>query len=253
MFYNGVDKQMGYKGRDVEVSLLDNDLCLVAACDSCGAVGAKELDQLNVSPSLVGQLTVRVVLLEVLCAGALPKIMTVAVCAEPDPTGKQILDGIHAELAASGLADLPLAISTEKNFDTRQTGLGIGITGFCTIKDLRIARSQPGDRVYCLGLPKVGQEVPDSDDLETIDAGRIHMLLKQKDIHDILPVGSRGIRAEATQLAQITNAAFKSSPNPLPDLDKSAGPSTCIIFTSNAEQDPTRFGQLPLSCVGLFI
>ncbi|WP_300463587.1 hypothetical protein [Desulfobacula sp.] len=36
---------MGYKGRDVEVCLLENDLCLIVACDSCGAVGEKDLDQ----------------------------------------------------------------------------------------------------------------------------------------------------------------------------------------------------------------
>ncbi len=244
---------MGYKGRDVEVSVLDNDFCLVAACDSCGAIGDKKLDQLNAPPSLVGRLTARVVLLEVLCTGALPKIMTVAICAEPDPTGEKILEGVHSELAAFGFADLPLAISTEKNFETRQTGLGIGLTGICRTKDLKIATSQPGDRVYCLGLPKVGKEVLGTKDMDSIDAGTMDLLLKQPDIHDILPVGSRGIRAEATQLAKSTNAVFKADPNPLTDLDKSAGPSTCVIFTSPAEQDNIRFGNLPLSQVGIFI
>ncbi len=244
---------MGYKGRDVEVSVLDNDLCLVVACDSCGAVGNKKLDQLKVSASLVGRLTARVVLLEVLSTGALPKIMTVAISAEQHPTGQEILEGVQSELAASNLADLPLAISTEKNFETCQTGLGIGVTAICNRKDLKIATSQPGDRVYCLGLPKVGQEVLDTQNLEIIDAGKIDLLLNQTDIHEILPVGSRGIRAEATQLAQSTNAVFKAGHHPLPDLDKSAGPSTCVIFTSPAEQGNTRFGRLPLSQVGMFI
>jgi len=244
---------MGYKGRDVEVSVLDNDFCLIAACDSCGAIGDKKLDQLNAPPSMVGRLTARVVLLEVLCTGALPKIMTVAICAEPDPTGQKILEGVHSELAAFNLADLPLAISTEKNFETCQTGLGIGLTGTCKTKELKIATSQPGDRVYCLGLPRVGKEVLDTKDTERVDAGTIDLLLKQPDIHDILPVGSRGIRAEATQLAKSTNTVFKADPDPVPDLAKSAGPSTCIIFTSPAEQDKTRFGNLPLFKVGIFI
>lgn len=244
---------MGYKGRDVEVSVLDNDFCLIVACDSCGAVGDKKLDQLNAPPSTVGQLTARVVLLEVLCTGALPKIMTVAICAEPNPTGQQILAGVHSELAAFGFADLPLAISTEKNFETRQTGLGISVSGICKTKDLKIATSQPGDRVYCLGLPKVGKEVLDTKSMECVDAGRIDQLLKQSDIHDILPVGSRGIRTEADQLAKSTTAIFKADPNPLIDLDKSAGPSTCLIFTSPVEQDKKRFGNLPLSEVGIFI
>ncbi|WP_457554238.1 hypothetical protein [Desulfobacula sp.] len=244
---------MGYKGRDVEVSMLDNDLCLVAACDSCGAIGDKELDQLNVPSWIVGQMTARAVLLEVLCTGALPMIMTVAICTEPEPAGKEILKGVHAELAASGFTDLPLAVSTEKNFKTRQTGLGISVTGVCKTKALKIAKSQPGDRVYCLGLPKVGKEVLAKGNLEVVNAGKIEILLKQKDIHDILPVGSKGILVEADQLAQNTNSIFKPDNNPLPDLNKSAGPSTCIIFTSNAEQNTTRFGKLPLSEVGIFI
>jgi hypothetical protein len=248
-----MDKGMGYKSRDVEVSLLENDLCLIVACDSCGAVGEKDLDQVTAPASLVGQMTARAVLLEVLCTGAKPKIMTVAICAEPTPTGKQILEGVHAELAASGFDGLPLAISTEKNFKTCQTGLGISVTGVCKTADVRIALSQPGDRVYCLGLPRVGQDVLDAGALEVVTAGNIKWLLNQTNIHDILPVGSKGIQVEANQLAQSVNCMFKAKNTSLVDLNKSGGPSTCIIFTCRAEQDSTCFGNLPLSEVGIFI
>jgi hypothetical protein len=244
---------MGYKGRDVEINILDNDFCLVAACDSCGAIGDKELDQVRVPAFMVGQLTCRAVLLEVISTNAIPKIMTVAISSELDPTGNNILDGVHAELKASDLIHLPLAISTEKNFKTSQTGLGISVTGVCKIKDLKIAKSQPGDRVYCLGLPKVGKEILDTDDSLVINAGKITMLLKQKDVHDILPVGSQGIRLEVDNLALNTGSIFKSHDKPLPDLDKSAGPSTCIIFTSARKQDKTNFEPLPLYEVGIFI
>jgi len=248
-----MDNFMGYKGRDVEISMLDNDLCLVVACDSCGAIGAKDLDLLKVPSTLVGNMTARAVLLEVMCTGAVPKIMTVAISAELDPTGNEILKGVRKELAKSNFTHLPLAISTEKNFTTRQTGLGISVTGTCNTNDLKISKSRPGNHVYCLGLPKVGEEVLNPDDPEIITAHALGKLLPLPGVNDIVPVGSKGILVEAGQLAENTECNFKINTNTFLDLKKSAGPSTCIIFTSTVQQDKTLFGKLPLSCIGTLI
>lgn len=60
----------------------------MVSCDSCGGIGEKELDILKVPHRLVGQLTARVALMEIICTGADPKIMTVAISAESEPTGR---------------------------------------------------------------------------------------------------------------------------------------------------------------------
>ncbi|WP_300463590.1 hypothetical protein [Desulfobacula sp.] len=89
--------------------------------------------------------------------------------------------------------------------------------------------------------------------MEVVTAGHINLLLNRTDIHDILPVGSKGIQVEANQLAQSVHCIFKATSTPLVDLNKSGGPSTCIIFTCRIAQDITCFENLPLSEVGIFI
>ncbi|GAB6146765.1 AIR synthase related protein [Desulfocicer niacini] len=241
---------MGYKGRDVEVSMLEQGLCLVVACDSCGGIGEKDLDLLRVPHRLVGQLTARVALMEILCTGAVPRIMTVAISAEPEPTGRQILNGVRAELEMAGFKDLCLAISTEKNFVPSQTGLGIGLTGTCLLENLKIALSRPGDLVYCLGSPRVGQEVAQAPASSIIGTNHIRALLAYHEIHDIVPIGSRGILAEADELARHTGSRFLPDPVTEPDLNKSAGPSTCALFTCAPDVLPEIQDGLPLTRVG---
>ncbi len=242
---------MGYKGRDVEVNMLEQGLCLVVACDSCGGIGEKDLDLLKVPHRLVGQLTARVALMEILCTGAVPRIMTVAISSEPEPTGRHILNGVRDELERAGFKDLSLAISTEKNFVPSQTGLGIGLTGTCLIENLKIAVSRPGDRVYCLGMPRVGQEVAQAPASSIIGTDQIRELLACHDIHDIVPIGSRGILAEAEELARHTGSRFLPDPVTEPDLNKSAGPSTCALFTCAPDVQPQIQGNLPLTRVGI--
>ncbi len=244
---------MGYLGRDVEVVFINQEQCLVAACDSCGAIGMKDLDEHKVPWAITGRFTARVALLEVMSTGAVPQMMTVAISNETYPTGEGILEGVNEELAFAGLA-LPMAISTEKNMVTKQTGLGISVIGVAEKNQLNVGTSKPGDAVYCLGLPKVGPEINNPEDLEVVQVKHIRILLGINDIHDIIPVGSKGIRTEVQQLAATMNCQFLVEPFCILDLDKSAGPSTCLIFSSS-KPDSFDFGtvgfdQLPLTKIG---
>lgn len=223
---------MGYMGRDVEITELENGMCLAGACDSCGAVGSKELDEIRVPARTVGQLTARVALLEIVSVGACPAMMTVCISSEPDPTGSGILEGVRNELAVAGCPDLPLVVSTEKNFIPRQTGLGIGVTGTCTRAGLRIGGSVAGDRVHVLGLPLVGDEVARTRADALLSAVHVRALLACPGIRDVVPVGSRGILAEARDLARHAHAVFSPGPDPALDLRKPGGPSTCALFTA---------------------
>lgn len=243
---------MGYLGRDVEVVSLNQTQFLVVSCDSCGAIGMKELDAYKISPFITGKLTIRVVLLEVLCTGGRPKMLTVAISNEPSPTGNEILKGVKDELASVGLDSLPMAISTEKNMPTRQTGLGVSVIGVAEKGSLRIGTTQLGDKVYCLGLPKVGPELSNPEDPEIIQIKTVLALLDSPNIHDLVPVGSKGIRFEAEQLASSVNAQISFAPNSTLDLDKSAGPSTCLIFSVAVDLDEKLFSSLdlPLALIG---
>ena len=244
---------MGYLDRDVQVVGINPEQLLVVSCDSCGAIGMKGLDELQISWSITGRLTTRVALLEVLTTGAVPLMMTVAISNEPCPTGERILEGVKEELASDELA-LPMTISTEKNMNTQQTGLGISVIGVAEKTRLRIGTSQSGDDVYCLGLPKVGPEIINPEDPEIVQVNHIRVLLDSLGVHDIIPVGSRGIRTEAQLLASSCNCSLIVDLTCGLDLDKSAGPSTCVLFAFSGPLlfDSTIFGfeRLPVNRIG---
>lgn len=242
---------MGYLGRDVEVTFLEGDLCLVTACDSCGAIGDKELDVVKVPPLITGQMTSRVVLAEILSVGAEPRLLTAAICNEPDPTAEGVLTGIRQELKKLSMSHLPITISTEKNIPTRQTAIGITAIGICRREKLRIGLSQPGDVVYCLGIPKVGHEFKGVDDPEILQLNHIQLLSEWEGIHDIIPVGSRGIKGEASTLAEAVGCSFVPSTPSTLDLDKSAGPSTCLLFTCPPSIEPSVMPSIPYRRVGV--
>jgi hypothetical protein len=242
---------MGYQGRDVEVVLINPGQYMVAACDSCGAVGSKELDLVKVPPYIVGRFTMRVALLEIVTAGSQPRLATITISNEPEPTGTEILKGIRDELASFGLASLPLAISTEKNFPTRQTGLGVSVVGICEKAGLRIATTRPGDLLYCLGLPKVGAEVHSPGDPQIVQGCHVQKLLQHKEIHDIIPVGSQGIYGEAALLSSTIAGRLILNPSTGIDYAKSAGPSTCLIFSASASFADALFDSIPCQKIGM--
>jgi hypothetical protein len=244
--------RMGFKGRDIEVVLYAGNY-LVAACDSCSAVGAKEFDLVKVPPGVVGRFTARVALLEVITAGAIPQIVTAAIGNEPEPTGVQILQGVHDELAAFGLNALPVGVSTEKNFPTRQTSLGITVVGWCQNSCLRVATSRPGDFLYCLGLPKVGAEVQDPDDPEIVNSNQLQKLLGMAEVHDVIPVGSKGIMGEAGLLCATIQGELILEPSLAIDIQKSAGPATCLIFTTAAPVGDFVLNTIPCTKLGRII
>jgi len=245
---------LGYLGRDVEVVLINKDQYLVASCDSCGAIGMKELDALKISWFITGKLTTRVALMEVLVTGAVPQMLTVAISNEPYPTGHEILKGVNDELELAGFKTLPMAISTEKNMPTQQTGLGISVIGVVEKNVLRIGTAQLGDEIFCLGLPKVGHELNNPDDPEIVPVQAIQVLLAILSIHDIIPVGSKGIRWEVNQLAATVNSQLCVDPTCVLDLEKSAGPSTCLIFSSSSSMGLdlkfSSFPNLPITRIG---
>ncbi|HBV88760.1 MAG TPA: alpha-ribazole kinase [Desulfosporosinus sp.] len=252
---------MGYLGRDVEVVSINPEQYLVGSCDSCGAIGMKDLDAYKISGIITGRLTTRVTLMEVLSTGAAVKMMTVAISNEPHPTADRILEGVKEELDSAGLSELPMAISTEKNMITQQTGLGISVVGVVEKNQLRIGTAQPGDDIFCLGLPKVGPEITNPDDPEIVQINHIQSLLGISEVFDIIPVGSRGIRREAELLAAGVNTRLHIEPTCSLDLDKSAGPSSCLIFSVRSSfqseisegvlnQVLTKSPRLPLTKVG---
>lgn len=235
MWCSGVGVVKKKKHRDLTLVELAEDCVLVMACDSAGGIGPKELDAVKVSGYVLGRFTARVALMELLAAGAHPVVLVSNVCVESDPGGREITRGIMEELRAAGLdSDIAVTGSTEKNIPTRQTALGVTAIGLARSSDLKLGLTRPNDRVFCVGLPKVGNEVGLADpNIATLQA--VMALRICPEVHEIVPVGSQGIRREAEALAGSAGLRLHLDPVSGLDMEKSAGPATCFIFTAEPD------------------
>lgn len=216
--------------RDLTVLTLPGGGRLLVACDAAGGIGPKLHDQVAVPGEVLGRLTARVALMEVLAAGGKPLLLVNTASVEPDPTGAAILAGIRQEALLAGLGTDAITGSFEKNIPTVQTGLGVTALALAPQGGPRLAR--PGDLVLAVGRPKVGSEVR-VDDPEIADLPLVRWLASQPLVHDILPVGSRGIAAEAADLAASAGLSLEWLEGEEGwDLAKSAGPATCLLVAA---------------------
>ena len=201
------------------------DSCLVIACDSCGAVGAKSGDIFKLSPRYVGKFAARVSLTEVMCAGAKPSVITNGVACEMEPTGQGIILGIRDELKNAGITDVVLTGSTEENFATSMTAMALTVIGAVPKSKLKFERAAKGDNLILFGSPKMGPEV----DLESTGFYKeIERLLKLPGVKEIIPVGSKGVAYEAKTLAALNGVECELYQTEI-DYLKSAGPATCLL------------------------
>ena len=239
--------------RDVILLRLSQNRILVVSCDSIGAVGEKPLDELKVHPSIVGRFTTRVALMEVIAAGARPISLSVALCVELIPAGREIMNGVRHELKTSRLEDIAVVQSSEKNFPVKQTSVGTMVNGIAEIRGLKIGKCKHDDWLIAVGNPMVGREVIEGERTGSItDLNDAFDLLDLPYVHEIIPVGSRGISREASIIATDSRLHFYPARTASVNVKKSAGPATVIISAI----DPAKWSELneaidkPLSFIG---
>lgn len=210
------------------------DELVVVAVDSAGGVGPKQADSVRVQASVVGRLTARVALMEVLACGARPRGVALCSCNEPRPVAEELREGVLEEMACAGLSPGDLVMSSEKNFPTVQTGVGVTAIGTVRREDFRPGSGRPGDTVLLVGRPKVGAEVR-ADDAEAADLQAVILALALPGVSDLVPVGSGGAGAEARVLAEPAGLEFwPAYPEGL-DPRASAGPATALLIAAAPE------------------
>lgn len=213
-----------------DLSLIDlNDKWLVIAVDSCGGIGSKENDILKIDPYLVGKLTARVAIMEVIATGAKVISLTNGVTNEFDNTGLRILNGINDELKDANISDCQINGSSEENFSPSTTGLAITVIGIVGKKKFKAGQLLNQLSIGLIGKPKVGKEINLPYDCEIFDYKQVYSLLSDENVIEIIPVGSKGILGELNELKLMTDIK-KTHEN-----TKSAGPATCaLVFYKNA-------------------
>jgi len=234
------------KYRDLTLLHVNDECFLVIACDSCGGIGSKELDVVKVDPEIVGYLTATVVLCEILAFRATPQILVNNFCVEMNPTGEKILIGIKEAIEEIGLDSSQLLTgSTEENIPVMQTGIGLTCIGVIDTKLWIKPRTEPGDELFAIGSPKVGAEVVAKDGISNLKI--ISQINDNISIHEILPVGSKGIDFEVNELCRCNNLIFNYTENIPLDIKKSAGPVTCVLVSGEKDSIVKRLESLGAS------
>src|SRR6056297_873975 len=217
-----------------DITVIQNDPFIVIATDSSGSIGEKEGDRLQVKTEVAAAHCLRVCLNELYAVGATPDIIISTVSNEFDVTGVKVLEGIRELCQHYHITDYTINGSSEENFATCMTGFGITVVGHAN--KLQWQKTVKGDYCYLYGWPLVGEEVLEHED-DLLNPLIIQRLFKEHTIHDFLPCGSGGIIGEIMVLCEQTEMAFiDDTTDEDRDLDqllyRSAGPSTCGIFTT---------------------
>ncbi|MDW7667234.1 MAG: selenophosphate synthase [Bacillota bacterium] len=242
--------------RDVSVIDLENDLKIFIACDSSGGIGLKEMDEFKVPPEITGFYTVNVITSELEALGVTPKVIVNNVCAEMNDTGKMIIEGINKYLNENYSDDsIKLTGSTEENFKTYQTSLGMVAIGYKKVKDFKFYNTKSQNELILVGKPKVGEEVLINQS-ENIDASTVRVLRSIKGVVDIVPVGSKGIKYESKNISKNRKLNLKFYKNKKINIEKSSGPATCCIATIDKDiisiEEIKKLVNKPIERIGIY-
>ncbi|GGP15240.1 hypothetical protein [Oceanobacillus neutriphilus] len=212
---------------------LEADKELVIATDNSGAIGEKESDLVKTSNQIVGKFACRVVLMECLAEYAEP-VAVIMQNFTNEEAWQGYESGVREELAAAGIAGLPITGSTESNFQTFQSGLGLTLIGK---REKRNSYQWTGGESFAvIGAPFTGQAVLENN-RQIPSAGLLKKMADITGVNSITPVGSKGI-ARTFQQWTGKGAELQSEL----DLQASAGPATCFLIafeqesTAEAEQ-----------------
>ncbi len=191
-------------------------LVLATDCSSC--IGMQEKDLVEASYAITSFYLARVVLMELISVGATPLAYTLN-SSFPDHWS-ELQAGIEEAFSQIGLVDPPHIGSSEKNYPAEQTSVGITILG-----EIGNATEKPTCQEFAVvGIPLVGQELL-GNEYQSVSLEECLALRQDPAIGEMLPVGSRGIRQEFETHFQKSIATGDATL----DLDKSAGPSSCLI------------------------
>ncbi|QPA29883.1 AIR synthase related protein [Thermaerobacillus caldiproteolyticus] len=221
--------------RDVLFLPLYQDEELVIAADGSAAIGLKEADIVHVPYETVAYFAARVALMEVMCVGAAPLAVVLQNFVHNE-VWEALCTGIRTALGELHL-DLPIVGSTESNFPTLQSAVGMTVIGMVHKAQKRIGTTPSDAKFAVIGEPLVGDEVMERRD-RVLPLSLFRQLLHRTDIYELVPVGSKGIFYELQGLLDDNSLQSSQCSCALP-LHASSGPATSLIisFDPNGEEE----------------
>lgn len=242
-----------YKFRDLTFIDINENQIMVIACDSSGAIGNKERDVVKVEPEILGYFTTQVALMEILAIGARPITIVNALSVEMNDTGERIIKGVKKALEPLKFPEAEIITgSTEENFPVCQTAMGITIIGMLDKKTWTRPKTVKDALAVVVGIPKIGNDVIKDGGKEILSIPYLLELKNNPKVHEILPVGSKGILYELKEMARTNKLAYCLDDNITLDIYISAGPATCaIISIDEKEYENLKYSfPIPMNKIG---
>ncbi|QKY68697.1 hypothetical protein [Lentibacillus sp. CBA3610] len=213
---------------NVVVLPLSSDQELVITSDNSGAIGEKPHDAVSTSNAVVGRFACRVAVMECLAAGGDVQAVVMQNFTD-DEAWLDYKHGVEQILDELELDHIPITGSTESNFASLQSGLGLTIIGTRTIVKTSDFLGEEGFAV--IGKPLVGSEVLEQPD-EVAPLWLFQRLCRLESVKALLPVGSKGVAAAWRSWTERTNKLECRI-----DLEKSAGPATCFLIAYDNQNE----------------
>ncbi|WLR53152.1 ATPase [Bacillus tianshenii] len=204
------------------------------SADCCGGVGEKVADIVAASNEQTAYFTMRVALMELLAVGA--SLQSIAVQNLTSETAWQsYCNGIQQLLSEVGIEHVPITGSSETNFQLKQSGLGLTLTGRVKPREKRVAITPKSALFAVIGKPLVGEAVLHEKG-GVASLVTFYKLLQENLIYEAVPVGSKGIDYEVKQLCNANGFPEVLVHSEL-DLTAPAGPSTCYVISYAIEKE----------------
>ncbi len=230
--------------RDVSLVPFSEREILVIAADNSGGIGLKEHDAVRTRYEVVSYYSFRVAVMECLAAGGQPfSVVIQNFC--PDDAWDAITAGIDKGFTEIGLRDVVVTGSTESNFSLMQSALGMIVMGKRMASYQESIVSIENRKLAVIGSPLVGNEVLEAPE-DVVPLSLFYDLCKLDDVV-LLPVGSKGILHELKNMLD-NNALMSDGLICDVDIEKSGGPSTCVIIAFRRELESL----LVKMCGGLY-
>lgn len=213
---------------------------LVITSDNSGAIGQKPQDVVTVPDEVASYFSTRVALLEQLACFAIPIEIVLLNFTGQDAWQRYVMGIEHVFKEV----ELPIPVisgSTETNMPTLQSGFGITMIG----KQQQAPINLQGLYWYSYGRPLVGNELLANKE-QVANLSEIVQVLKNKEVQQVIPVGSKGVRHELQQLGIVNESVLNKLPY---DASASAGPSTIVLLAVTEQQKSIVEKQFaPLLC-----
>lgn len=213
--------------RDVLFLPLYDNTELVMAADGSAAIGEKEMDAVHVPYDVVAYFAARVALMEVLSVGAKPHAVVLQNFVN-DEAWETLCSGIRRTCDELRI-DVSIVGSSESNFSTLQSAVGITVVGTVQTEQKRVGITPPDAKFAVIGEPLVGDEVLKRKE-RMLSLSLFRKLLNQTGIYELVPIGSKGIAYELQQLLHDNGLSASSCSCVLP-LSASSGPATSLLIS----------------------